>query len=204
MKFFRELFGDPLKQAKQAKQVGRQQQDARGKADVVYGPVGDLGTAIVSTSYNNYQNVAQVFGFNVRGNPSEQQMLTFYEFLYFYSHVTLRTAAAKGFTQPQFEKLQSYLGPLLASTAVDSFIGHWPDDFRKRLRSNFYEGLNIAEQEYSQCRRFLSPDDPLNKDTVVGKLAGNIADLWERSFDTVNTLVLQCSALHRNCSATFS
>jgi len=161
--------------------VSRPQKNTRAKIDAVYGPVGDLGTAIVSAAFNTYQNLAQVFGFRVQGTPSEPQMLTFYEFLYFYSHIMLRTAAAKGFTQPQIEKLQGYLGPLLASTAVDSFIGHWPDDFRKRLRRDFYNGLNIAEQEYSQCRGLLSPDDPLNEDTLVGRLARNIADLWERS-----------------------
>ena len=66
---------------------------------------------------------------------------------------------------------------------MDSFFRHWPENLKTKTRNEFYGKLNDAEVEYSECRGVLSPDDPPNRDTLIGRVAGNAADVWERSSD---------------------
>ncbi len=178
MSLFDKLFGTP-----EQRKLRRLIKDTRAEVDATYGPLYRLEIAIVSSTVSAQQNLAQVFGFSIEGQPLEPQILMFYEFLYFFSHLTLRTAVAKGFTGPQIKKLQGILGPSLASTAVDSFFRHWPEDLKTNIRNEFYAKLNDAEVEYSNCRGLLSPDDLLSRDTLIGRLAGNAAALWKRDSD---------------------
>ena len=148
---------------------------ARVEAEVAqtYGPLGDLGIAIVTAAWDTQQRLGPAFGFSSSGRPSMPQMLLQYELLYFFSHLTLRTAFAEGFTGAQIGKLQTFLGPLIVSTAVDSFCLHWPEDLKKKMRSEVYERLNYAEMEYAECMSLSDPDDPLNRGTLIGRLATN-------------------------------
>lgn len=189
MSLFHKLFGTP-----ELRRARRLLKDTRASVGATYGPLGKLGTAIVGAAFSAQQNLAQVFRFSMEGQPSEPQILMFYEFLYFFSHLTLRTAVAKGFTESQIEKLQGVLGPLVASTAVDSFFRHWPEDLKTKMRNEFYGKLNDAEVEYSECRGLLSADDPLSTDTLIGRLAGNAANLWERSSDELAKMAVASAA----------
>ena len=120
------------------------------------------------------------------GQPSEPQILLFYEFLYFFAHLTLRSGVARGLTASQVKKFQSYLGPLLASTAVDTFFLHWSTELKAKMMGEFFEKLNDAEIEYAECQGGLvSRDDPFSRDTLTGRLAVNVVELWERSGDQV-------------------
>jgi len=193
MNIFQRLFSDPLKEA-EVEKAKRLIKDTHANVEATYGRVGNLGTAIVNAAFGAQKNLAQVFGFSVEGQPSEPQILMFYEFLYFFSHITLRTVAAEGFTEPQIKKLQDFLGPLLASTAVDSFFRHWPEDLKRKMKSNYFESLNVAEMEYSECRGLILADDPLNQSTLIGRLASNVAELWERSSDQLVKMAVASAA----------
>jgi hypothetical protein len=158
------------------------QTDARVKK--TYGPLGALGMAITTAAWATQRKLGRAFGFSSEGRPSEPQMLLQYELLYFFSHLALRTVVAEGFTEPQIKKLQAFLGPLIASTAVDAFCMHWPEHLKRKMRGEIYERLNDAEMEYAECTSgLLEPEDPLNGDTLIGKLAANVMSLWDRAPD---------------------
>jgi hypothetical protein len=190
MGLFGRLFG-----TREARMAKRLLKDARGMVDATYGPANKLGLEIVAAASSTQQSLGRVFECGTGGPPSEPQMLTLYEFLYFFSHLALRTAVAKGFSDAQIGKLQGFLGPLLASCAVDSFCREWPEKLKARIRSEFYEKLNHAEIEYGECRGLVSEDEPLNRNTLVGRLANNVADLWERPSDDVAKLAVVSAAL---------
>jgi hypothetical protein len=145
-----------------------EQSDA--KVEATYGPVNTLATEIIKVAYSTQQSLADVFGFSAGGEASLPQVLMFYEFLYFFSHLTLRTLAAHDFTEPQIQKWQNVSTPLLSWIAVDSFFLHWPQDHKAKMRSEYYDKLNDAELEYSECRGLISPDDPLSENALIGRL----------------------------------
>ena len=55
----------------------------------------------------------------------------YYELLFFFIHITRRTAFEQGFNETQMGKLQAYVGPALAHVAVDTFFQHLPIDRKK-------------------------------------------------------------------------
>lgn len=186
MSLFDKLFGS--RELRTAKGILKRV-DAEVKA--TYGPLGKLGEAIVRAADGARRASAPALGFTLEGTPSEQQFLVMYELLYFFSHLSIRTAFATGFTEAQIGRLQGYLGPLLSSTAVGMFFRHWPEELKRKIRSEFYERLNDAEVEYAECRGLLSQENPFDKTTLLGRLASNIADLCAKPRDpTIMTAVV--------------
>src|SRR5262249_25810958 len=145
-----------------------------------YGPLGNLSLAIVQAANDSLRELAPTLGISLDGKPTEQRILVFYELLYFYSHLTLRFAVAGGLTEPQIAKLQSYLRPLLPSTAVDAFFKHWPNELKTKMQSDFFEKMNDAELEYTQCKTLWSKEQPFGNMSIFGRLANNIAALLEQ------------------------
>jgi len=149
----------------------------------VYGPPGQLTTSIVNGAHDVWSELADVFQYPTDGSPSEPQMYLLFELIYFFAHMTLRLAVASQYSKRQIGTLQAFMGPLLASTVVDTFFAHWPEEWKKGLRGNFFDKLNDAEQEYATCRKLVSEQDPLSPDTLFGRVARNSCALWERDQD---------------------
>lgn len=185
MRFFEKLFG-----TRQQREAKRLIDETRRHVDSTYGPLHALGMAVVETAYTTYRRLGPVFGFSGSGRPSEHQMLLFYELLYFFAHLTIRTAAAKRLSETNIQKLQGYLGPLLASTAVDTFCRNWPEELKSKMRNEFFQKLNDAELEYAACHGLVSQSDPLNDGTLVGKFQTNAVALFERTGDSLAELAV--------------
>jgi len=185
MSLFNKVFGTP-----EARQVKRLFKEARAHVDATYGPLGALGRAIAETTWVVWQNLGTVFGFDKKQSPSEREILLLYELIYFFCHLTWRTAVANRFSNAHIAKLQTYLCPLLASTAVDTFCLHWPEEVKSKIRNEFLEKLNEAEIDYSECRGLVSESDPLSRSTLIGRFGGHAAALWEREGDPVAELAV--------------
>jgi hypothetical protein len=111
-------------------------------------PLGEIGVAIVQAA-TNCRDAA-------KASILEREIYIFYEFIYFFMHMTLRQAFGV-LNATQMEKLQSYLGPLISSTAIDSYFAHWPDDLKQKMTNDFYEKLNESEMEYSESTKLDNP-----------------------------------------------
>ena len=145
-------------------------------------PLGKVGLAIVRAS----QTCSEAFKpmLNVADDKEKQQaeIYVFYEFIYFFMHLTMRSAFSQ-LTGQQIGRLQDFLGPLISSTAVDSFFAHWPEDLKEKMRSEFFTKLNDAELEYSTCKGLLSKESPLTGNSLFPRLARNVADLSGNSMN---------------------
>lgn len=79
-------------------------------------------------------------------------------------------------TEPEIGRLQEYLGPMLSSTAVDTFCQHWPEESKAKLRADFYTDLNTSEEEYSQCRVAPSVPQELRVKALLAELLETLAN----------------------------
>jgi hypothetical protein len=191
MKLFDRFLGTP--QERRAKNLLKKAEAATCE---VFGPLGDLGLGIVKAAWDCYQDFCRLSEVSVEGRPTEQQMLVFYEFLYFFIHVTMRGAVAHGLTQMQISNVQDFLGPLLSHTAVDTFCRHWPLELKERMAHEFFEKVNGAEADYSQCRAFMLSEQPFVKESLTGKLSYNVAEVWGSPYNPAVMMAATTSAVN--------
>ena len=153
-------------------------------------PLGDISLAIVKASYACALQMNWILNIPDEKEKKEIEDLVFYEFVYFFIHLTMRSAFAQLYEQ-QIKRLQDYLVPLISSTAVDSFFAQWPEDLKEKIKSEFYDKLNDAELEYSTCKELFSEKNPMTGNSLFSKLARNIAELSGNSMNpAVLTLVI--------------
>jgi hypothetical protein len=183
------IFGTP--EERKAKELLKK---VEAETSQVYGPLGNLSLGIVKAAWDSYQDLARVLEFSVKGQPTKQQMVVFYELLYFFIHVTIRTAVVHGLTETQVLKIHDYLGPQLSRLAVDTFCRHWPVELKQRIAHEFLEKLNDAEIDYSKCRALMLKDKLFEEDSLFGKLSHNVAQLWGSPSNPVVIMAAKTSA----------
>jgi hypothetical protein len=164
------------------------------KVHLEYYPLRELGTAIVQACTNCRDNTTFLIQAPTEKERIEREILIFYEFLYFFLHMTLRHAFGL-LREPQMKKLQSYLGPVISSTAIDSYFGHWPDDLKEKMACEFYGKLNDAEIEYANCTQLdasAKGEDIVGKKlkVLLGKLASNVSRLAEGNRQSAEGMLL--------------
>lgn len=162
------------------------------------GPLGEVGLAIVQASQACQEKLKPSLNIADTKEKQQAEVYILYEFLYFFMHLAMRSAFSQ-MTERQIECLQSYLGPLICSTAIDSFFGHWPENLKEGIRSDFYTKLNDAEIEYSACKELLS-EKPLTGNSLFSKLARNVAELSGEAMNPVTiTLVITLAVEAYKC-----
>ncbi len=144
-------------------------------------PFERVGLAIIQASTNCRDAVKELIVAPTEKERLEHEIWIFYEFVYFFMHMTMRQAFVQ-LTAPQMRELQSYLGPLISSVAIDSYFAHWPDDLKQKMTSEFYDKLNEAELEYAECTKFESSEQGEHRLTqklraLFMKLGSNVSSL---------------------------
>lgn len=177
MGIFSRLFGSSDEQ-----KVRRIIDRAESETQEILEPLGNLAIAIIKASHDCSEQIKSMLNVSDEKERKEAEVLVFYEFVYFFMHMTMRSAFAQ-MSEQQIAELQEYLGPLISSTAVDSFFAHWPEDMKEKIRDEFYQKLNDAELEYSRCKDLLSGRNPFTGDSIFSKLARNIAGLSGNSMN---------------------
>jgi hypothetical protein len=143
-------------------------------------PLGAIGLAIVQASTNARDQAKPMIKAPDEKERIQREIYIFYEFIYFFMHMTMRQAFA-ALTAARLEELQAYLGPLISSVAIDSYFAHWPEDRKQRMTGEFYEKLNDSELEYTESTQFetaLEGDERMNAKlkALFMTLASNVAD----------------------------
>jgi hypothetical protein len=144
--------------------------------DHTYKPAKDICLSIVQAAENCKLILRTDLNFEDKKEKDLAEMLVFYEYLYFFIHLTLRLAFGK-FTKTQIKKLREYMGPVIVGAAIDSYTIDWPKDLKEGVKKEFYDKLNQAELEYSECRVILDRDKPFSDNALFTKLAKNITEL---------------------------
>ena len=153
-------------------------------------PLEEIGLAIVRASYACSQKMKPALNVADEKGKLQAEFVVFCEFIYFFMHLTMRSASSK-MSEQQLEQLQGYLGPSLSSAVVDSFVAHWPEKLKVKIRSEFYDKLNSAEREYSTSKELMSKENSLTGDSLLSKLGRNVADLSGHSMNpAIITLVI--------------
>jgi hypothetical protein len=80
----------------------------------------------------------------------EMEDFAFYEFVYFFLHLTMRQAFV-AMTKSEKDHLGKFLLETVAKVCVDGSFEHLPDDLRKRMIAEFCTNLQMAEIQYAKC-----------------------------------------------------
>jgi len=113
-----------------------------------------------------------------------------FEFLYFHLQLTDRI----GFNDLGHEKrqkLNDVIGPLVVDSMIKTLFGHWPSHLQDGIKKDFYENLNNAQIEYSECKSLMlkEEDDISYADKVAtgAKSKGTVNLLADNLMDIFNT-----------------
>jgi len=151
-----------------------------------------LACAIVDTSYQCGQEFKELI-YEKFGKDSKEAMDSWvqvkYEFLFFFAHLANRFALSKLGNNKRI-KLQDLLGPMLVNCTTEAWFGHWPEKYQEGIKNDFYNNINLAELEYSKCKKLLPEKDESPKDTLFWELGKNIARL--SGYENNPVVIIQC------------
>lgn len=158
--------------------------------------INDLAIAIVDTSYKCGQEFKEPIDKKF-GKDSKEAMLNWvkvqYEFLFFFCHLAMRSALSQ-LGNDKRTKLQKLIGPILSTSTTEAWVGHWPEDLKERIKTDFFNNINVAELDYSECKGgLLVKDQPFSKDGLFSRLAINIAQL--SGYENNPGIILQCESV---------
>lgn len=169
-------------------------ENAKLREQLLIQKVGLVGLAIVKASQACSEMLKPMLNIADEKEKQQAEIYVFYEFIYFFMHLTMRSAFSQ-LTEQQIARLQDFLGPLVSSTAIDSFFAHWPEDLKDKMRSEFLTKLNAAELEYSTCKELFSKGSPLTGNSLFSRLARNVAELSGNSTNPpVLVLIIDAAA----------
>jgi hypothetical protein len=178
MRFLTRLFGDP---------VGRQMKEFYGEAkretERKTKPLGEISKFIVSSAQDGVKAVLSDAPFENAKKQQEAEIFALYEFLYFYMHFVRRIAHAE---MPAFKlaQLEKYIGTLISAVAIDAFFAHWGDDRKIKMRNEFFQNLNNAEKEYSNCKSLMG-QAPMDEEALITGLSCNLSKVSGHPCDTL-------------------
>jgi hypothetical protein len=195
MRIFSHLFA-----TSKEREIRKALTEARERVNKGYGPAGKVGLAIIQASTNCRNTVKELIDAPTEKNRLEREAYVFYEFIYFYMHLTMREAFVQ-LTTPEIRKLQSYLGPLVSSVAIDSYFAHWPDELKQKMTGELYDKLNDAEVEYAECTKFDPPEQGEQRLTrklqaLFMKLGSNVSNLSGHGDDSAVIMAVAHAAIN--------
>lgn len=158
----------------QKRQVEALFEKAKRDAEHHCAPMSKVALAIVQASTNSRDNAKQWIQAPTERERIEKEVYVFFEFIYFYMHVTVREAVTALSTE-QKQLLLEYLEFLIPPAAVDSCFDHWPADLKEKMVKDFIEKLADAEAEYTELIVQSKPDEGFINTFIL--LARHIADL---------------------------
>jgi len=124
-----------------------------------------------------------------------------FEFMYFFLHLTNRYAFAQ-LGNERRNKLYDELVPPTIDAMIETYFGHWPQNLKDGIESDFYNNLANTEMEYGSCKELLlDPKDDTRifekielgakSKSVVGQLTDNLSQIIEGKINTAALFTLQ-------------
>lgn len=145
MSIFSKLFRSP-----DQRRIDRIAEESRRKASRILAPLAALGQAIILTSQKCRDGVKPWIVASDQKGRRRMEMFVFYEFVYFFMHLTMRHAFIV-MTDTEKKLLEKHLVRMVASVSVEGSWEHLPEDFRTRLIAEFCANLQAAEFQYATC-----------------------------------------------------
>ena len=150
----------------QTKQIIRHaEQNARTEP----APFHALASAIILAVNQCKEGVKPLADAEAKQDPALLELRLIYEFLYFFIHMTTRSAFSEGFTHEQIDKLGQAVYRGLINFPLDSLR----EDIRDLTFAELWAGLNAAEREFK----------PLIGDSLLAKLSRSVAERIGRPYN---------------------
>ena len=160
----------------QKREVEKLFEKAKSDTERQLDPMNKVALAILQASTNSRDNAKQWIQAATEKERMEKEILVFFEFIYFFTHVTVREAVTSLSTE-QKQKLLEYLECMIPPVAIDSYCAHWPTNLKERMAGEFIEKQLDAEAEYTELIKKSNPDEGFLNTFIL--LARHIADLCE-------------------------
>jgi hypothetical protein len=123
-----------------------------------------------------------------------------FEFLHFFIHLANRSAFAQ-LGAENSPKLSQKLVEHLVDSMVETLMGHWPNNLKQGMKTDFSNNYNIAEGDYATCRAiYLSPEEDTKTEeklangkkskSMVGQLVDNVSEILTGKVNTDPFLLL--------------
>lgn len=188
MSIFSKLFG-----SSEESKIKRLFSETEKRVNREYEPLGKVALAIGQAASNCRDAVKNLLLASTEKERMHQEVHVFFEFIYFYMHLTMRSAFVQ-LSEPQLQKLQGHIGQVISAAAVDSYFAHWPDDLKQKMVSEFYDKLNEAELEYSECTKTapIEQGEPAlhqKLQALFMKLGSNVSILSGHSEDDLAVII---------------
>jgi hypothetical protein len=189
MSLFNNTFGSRPKEILKEKR-----QPTLKDIEKAYTPCKKIGSQILGASNECYQIIKSDINITNEKQKKFAEIMIFYEFIFFYIHVTMKYASIV-MTKEQLIKLWQYLTPFFVSAAVEAFFMQWPQERKEKISAFFYNRLNTAEIEYATAKGIIAKTGLFEENTLCYKLGLRVAEWSNNSFDPVSIFQLSTMAV---------
>jgi hypothetical protein len=165
-------------------------------------PILKVIQAILESAYESANIIKPNIGFLTDQENKTRWTLVYNEFLFFYLHFFNRTALSE-IGEAKTVELQNLIGPVVVDAVVETFYREWSHDLICGLKSEYYNNINNAEMEYSQCNCIIDENNPFSHKSLLIQLSRRVTHLcstptdkkliWlviETSFNAIKTMQL--------------
>ena len=140
-------------------------------------PIHALSKAILEGSLSMANSLRPSMAFQTKEENEKNWVYVLFEFQYLLFHLVSRLAAIEVGPEKRSALLED-IGPLVIEPTIKSVFGHWPDDLRNKIKSEYYENLANSEYEYGTCKQLLNDESVENmNDTVIWRFGKNVAQV---------------------------
>ena len=138
-------------------------------------PILALSKAIIDGSLSTANSLRPSMGFNSQEENEKNWVYVLFEVQYLFFHLVSRMASQTVGADRRSALLES-MAPLVIDPTINAIFGHWPDDKKNNIKSQYYENLAKSEYQYGACKNLWNREgvDNMN-DIVIWRFAKNVA-----------------------------
>ena len=159
-------------------------------------PILALSKAILEGSVSMSKSLRPSMEFESEKENEENWVYVLFEFQYLLLHLVSRYSAIKVGPERRTSLLEE-IGPLVIEPTIRTLFGHWPDDLRNNIQTEYYENLAKTEYEYGSCERVWSESDVDDmNDIVLYRFGKNVASVMGDSNSLGLIIDVQSTIVH--------
>ena len=150
---------------------------SRAQTRVLYKPIGDLALSIVNATSECIQKITpflpQSSDHQQRADKMLLKMLVTFELTGFFFHLMDRQAY-QSFDLGARSIIQDVIYPIVYPVIVDSFVGHWPEKYKSKIKDDFIAQINDAELDYARCQKLITQSEKFDENVLIPTLSQRI------------------------------
>ena len=138
-------------------------------------PIQALSKTILDGSLNMANSLRPSMEFNSHEENEKNWVYVIFDVQYLFFHLVSRMASQAVGADKRSALLES-MAPLVIDPTINAIFGHWPDDKRDNVKSEYYKNLAESEDEYGACKNLWNDEgvDNMNE-IVIHRFGKNIA-----------------------------